>query len=271
MTSSIHHTALRRRARARAWTPMAERVELICALSVLRDETAGYDTFLEHAAEAIAEHYAGGCALSVVADDGRTLHVIGAHHPDPAARAELEQFLGEPLPVLDRVEGGPLASGDGSLFALDDAGFEHRPRARRYAEVSGATHGAVVPMRARGGVTGLLWLSVAQTLTDDDLRFLTEIAGRIGMLVDHLRLDSGDVAADTPEPESPVGRLTEREREILGFVALGMTSREIADELVLSARTVEWHRSRLQTKLGVSGRAELTRIALECNLVSAGS
>ena len=269
--ASTTYTALLRRARERAWIPMAERVELLCALSVLRDETAAYDTFLEHAAEVIGEHYGGGCALSVVPEEGRTMHVIGAHHPDPAARAELEHFLGRPVPVLDHVEGGPLDSGEGSIFPLGAAELEDRPEARRYAEVSGATYGAVVPMRAQGGVTGLLWLSVPQTLTGDDLCFLTEIAARVGLVVDHLRLGSGDVDAEAPVEAGPIAQLSRREREILTFVALGMTSKQIAERLVLSARTVEWHRGRIQTKLGVSGRAELTRIAHQCNLVRAAA
>ena len=250
---------------------MAERVELLCMLSVLRDEVQTYDTFLEQAATAIAEHYDGGCALSVLSDCERVMNVIGAHHPDPAAREALEAFLSEPIPVLAGVEGVALAEGAGRIVVFDDADFENRPQAQRYAEASRATHGAVVPMRARGGLNGLLWLSVRRTLTADDLRFLNELAGRIGLVVDHLRLGSGDVSAETPAEATleggPIDQLTQREREILTFVALGMTSKQIAEQLVLSARTVEWHRGRIQTKLGVSGRAELTRIAHECGLV----
>lgn len=269
MSDALSYEVLIQRARERAWAPMRERVELLCVLSVLRDAARAYDALLEQAAEAIAVHYDGGAALSVLSNADQLMHVIGAHHVDPEARVELEAFLAEPLPVLAGVEGAPLRSGQGRILELHSDDFEHRPQAQRYLAASKSTHGAVVPMHARGGVNGLLWLSVRQTLTTDDLDFLTEVAGRIGLLVDHLRLGSGDVRADAAEADDLVAQLTEREREVLALVALGMTSRQIADELVLSARTVEWHRSRIQTKLGVSGRAEMTRIAHECSLVGA--
>ena len=271
MSRSSGRSLLRERARERAWAPMRERVELLCVLSVLRDEVDAYDTFLEQAAEAVAEHYDGGASLSVLSDDERVMNVIGVHHPDPLARAALEGFLEAPVPVLDTVEGPAIGRRAGRIFRFDDVDFEHRPQAQRYAAVSRATHGAVVPMRARGGLTGLLWLSVCQALTADDLRFLDEVASRIGLVVDNLRLQACDVHAEAASVAGPVGQLTEREREILVLVARGMTSKQIAEQLVLSARTVEWHRSRIQTKLGVSGRAELTRIAHECRLVGAAA
>ena len=271
MSRSTGHATLLERARERAWKPMAERVELQCALSILRDDVETWDTFLERAAEAIGEHYDGGCALSVLSDDERVMNVIGAYHADADAHDELELFLREPVPVLERVEGPALDNGQGRVFELHDADFEHRPAALRYILASRATHGAVVPLRARGGLTGVVWLSVDRALTTDDLRFLEEIASRVGAIVDHLRLSSGDVQAELPVEHDGVAQLTEREREVLVLVARGMTSKQIADELVLSARTIEWHRGRIQAKLGVSGRAEMTRIALECNLVAAAT
>jgi two-component system response regulator NreC len=61
--------------------------------------------------------------------------------------------------------------------------------------------------------------------------------------------------------------LTQREREVLRLLALGHTNAEVADRLHISVRTVETHRANLQGKLGVSGRAELVRHALERGLV----
>jgi len=62
-------------------------------------------------------------------------------------------------------------------------------------------------------------------------------------------------------------RLTPRELEILRLIALGHTNAQIASDLYLSVRTVETHRANLQSKLGVSGRAELVRCALERELI----
>jgi DNA-binding NarL/FixJ family response regulator len=62
--------------------------------------------------------------------------------------------------------------------------------------------------------------------------------------------------------------LTVRERDVVRLVALGHTSREIADRLVLSVRTVEAHRARVQARLGVASRAELVRWSLDHGLLS---
>ena len=51
--------------------------------------------------------------------------------------------------------------------------------------------------------------------------------------------------------------LTAREREIAGLVARGRTNREIAEQLVLSTRTIEAHLRNIYAKLGVRSRVEL--------------
>jgi two-component system response regulator NreC len=61
--------------------------------------------------------------------------------------------------------------------------------------------------------------------------------------------------------------LTERELEVLRYVALGHTNADIAKRMYISARTVETHRANLQHKLGVSGRPELVRYALQRGLI----
>jgi two-component system, NarL family, response regulator NreC len=61
--------------------------------------------------------------------------------------------------------------------------------------------------------------------------------------------------------------LSEREQEVLRFVALGYTSREIADQLSLSAKTVDTYRSRGMEKLGLRNRATLVRFALAHGLI----
>jgi two-component system response regulator NreC len=63
------------------------------------------------------------------------------------------------------------------------------------------------------------------------------------------------------------GELTEREREVLGLIALGHTNSEMAQRLYLSLRTIETHRANIHRKLGTDSRAELVRHALEQGLV----
>lgn len=61
--------------------------------------------------------------------------------------------------------------------------------------------------------------------------------------------------------------LSDREREVLKMVALGHTSAEIAEQLSLSAKTVETYRSRGMEKLGLRTRAALVRFALQEGLI----
>lgn len=63
------------------------------------------------------------------------------------------------------------------------------------------------------------------------------------------------------------GGLSDRETEIVKLIALGHTNSEIADQLFVSIRTVESHRANIQSKLKLSGRAELVRYALDQGLI----
>ena len=64
----------------------------------------------------------------------------------------------------------------------------------------------------------------------------------------------------------PAG-LTAREVEVLRLVAQGFTNREVAAQLVVSPRTVNFHLTSIYSKIGVSTRNAATRYALEQHLV----
>jgi LuxR family transcriptional regulator, maltose regulon positive regulatory protein len=70
--------------------------------------------------------------------------------------------------------------------------------------------------------------------------------------------------------ESPVESLTAREGEILTLLAAGLTNREIAQRLILSARTVETHVARITGKLGVNSRARAVARAVALGIVTPG-
>lgn len=67
--------------------------------------------------------------------------------------------------------------------------------------------------------------------------------------------------------ELPAKAITDREEEILKLVAEGHSSKEIADLLVISVKTVERHRANLLQKLGLRDRLELTRYAIRAGLI----
>jgi two-component system response regulator NreC len=68
---------------------------------------------------------------------------------------------------------------------------------------------------------------------------------------------------DPPSPKD----LSRREREVLRLLAQGHSNQQIADRIRVSVKTVETHRTRLSVKLGLKGRAELYRFAVESGIL----
>lgn len=67
------------------------------------------------------------------------------------------------------------------------------------------------------------------------------------------------------ENQALLDTLTTREREVLERIAEGFTTRQIADSLGLSPRTVDSHRAAIGLKLGTTSQAEMTRMLLQGN------
>ncbi len=61
--------------------------------------------------------------------------------------------------------------------------------------------------------------------------------------------------------------LTDRQREILQLIVEGRGNKEIAEVLHLSVKTIEFHRARIMSKLGVHTVAELTKVSLQRGLI----
>jgi two-component system response regulator NreC len=89
---------------------------------------------------------------------------------------------------------------------------------------------------------------------DRDEAFLAPAASR-QLIADYLaRRDRGELPV-------PTEKLTTREEEVLRFLAQGYTNQEIAQELMISVKTVETHRAHILDKLGLRKRAELVTYA----------
>ena len=63
--------------------------------------------------------------------------------------------------------------------------------------------------------------------------------------------------------DEPSAALSEREREVVQLVAHGYSNKEIADKLDVSVKTIETYRYRATDKLGLHGRADLVRYAID--------
>lgn len=62
--------------------------------------------------------------------------------------------------------------------------------------------------------------------------------------------------------ERLLASLTPREKEVMDLVVIGKHNREIAEDLGISARTVEVHKARMMTKLQVAGVPDLVRLSM---------
>jgi len=71
------------------------------------------------------------------------------------------------------------------------------------------------------------------------------------------------INSDANGDRSPFGALSGRELEVLQFIGQGLTSRQIADNLHLSPKTVETHRENIKKKLNLSNSAELACRAVQ--------
>ncbi|MGH3186166.1 MAG: response regulator transcription factor [Streptosporangiaceae bacterium] len=74
----------------------------------------------------------------------------------------------------------------------------------------------------------------------------------------------------TVRPVPGVDELTQREREVVGLVAEGLSNEQIADKLYMSRSTAKTHATRAMTKLGAHDRAQLVVFAYQAGLVRPG-
>jgi DNA-binding CsgD family transcriptional regulator len=100
-------------------------------------------------------------------------------------------------------------------------------------------------------------------------REVTALAARARIALDASPAPGPAEAGTLDDPAVAALRLTAREREVLGLVALGRTNRQIADELFISENTAGVHVSNIIGKLGVTGRGEAAAVAYRLGLAGA--
>ncbi|WP_327347685.1 response regulator transcription factor [Streptomyces europaeiscabiei] len=122
----------------------------------------------------------------------------------------------------------------------------------------------------RSGASGFL---VKDTEPDELVRAVRAVVEGDALLSPGVtrRLIS-EFAARSKEPAAvaSLAGLTEREREVMALVGIGLTNDEIARRLVVSPLTAKTHVSRTMVKLGARDRAQLVVLAYESGLVRPG-
>ncbi len=96
---------------------------------------------------------------------------------------------------------------------------------------------------------------------------LVEAVRRAAIGESYLNPRLGARMASEPPP-GPPDDLSPREVDVLRLIALGNTNTEIGEQLYLSVRTVETHRSHIQQKLRLQSRADLVAYAIDRGLIS---
>ena len=74
--------------------------------------------------------------------------------------------------------------------------------------------------------------------------------------------------ASTPQTQDNYETLTDRERQILQMITEGLSNREIAEELCISVKTVNNHRTNLMDKLNIHNTAKLVKYAIRKGVIS---
>ncbi|KZS58071.1 response regulator [Mycobacterium ostraviense] len=191
-----------------------------------------------------------------LADDG--FNVVAT--ADSVAAARRRAAVVKPDVVLMDMR---LADGDGVQATTQV--LEVSP-ATRVLVLSASDEREDVLEAVKAGATGYLVKSASKAELSDAVR--ATAAGRAVFTPSLAGLVLGEYRRIATNPDSGPARpsLTERETEVLRYVAKGLSAKQIAEKLSLSHRTVENHVQATFRKLQVANRVELTRYAIEHGL-----
>ena len=186
----------------------------------------------------------GFAVVAAAADGKEAVELAATLRPDVAV-------LDVAMPVLNGVDAARemARSAPGTrvilLTALSDAQF-----------VAGAL---------RAGVRGVV--AKGQDIADLQSAIQEVVAGGlyVGPGVSQAVLDAVQGGAGG----EPAGQLTPRERQVLRLIAEGKAAKQIAQQLAISVKTVEFHRRRLMQKLKIHDTAGLVRYAIREGLIVA--
>jgi DNA-binding CsgD family transcriptional regulator len=232
-------------------------------MTLLATVSTGQEELIDRVARIACAEVADSCAIAVLSQDQRVLHPLGLHDRRSDLMSELETQARLAWESAGGNSEQALRTGKPILIAQADWNVlaRGRPRALALLERMDLGSAIVAPMRTAGTKLGIVAVGRArerQPFGADDVPYVQSLADNLALGLLNVRLRE----QVNPEPDACPHRgalehLTEREQEILRLIGEGLTNREIAERLYLSVRTVEWHRSNLSAKLGLTRRSEL--------------
>lgn len=113
----------------------------------------------------------------------------------------------------------------------------------------------------RSGAHGYITKEEGTEKALEALRIILQGKKYISQAVAARMLDKMTDGPAAGTPGSLIERLSDRELEVLQLIGSGLGTREIAERLRLSVKTIESHREHIKEKLGLSGASELTSYA----------
>jgi len=115
----------------------------------------------------------------------------------------------------------------------------------------------------RAGAAGYITKEIASTDLVDAIRKV--LSG--GKYVSGRTAEMLALASERMIEKEPHERLSDRELEVMKMIAAGRTTRDIAEELSLSVKTIGTYRSRIKQKTGLRSTAEIMRYCLEMQVI----
>jgi len=203
--------------------------------------------------------------LTMIVDAQEDMEVVGEAETGAEAVRAVEEL--EPDVVLMDIR-MPELDGISATRRLAERG----PARTRVLILTTFDEDQLVYEAMRAGASGFLLKSAPPARLADAVRVIAAGEALLAPSITR-RLVEDFVRRPPPgaEPPPALAELTEREREVLGLVARGLSNAEIAAELVVSEATVKTHVTRLLGKLDLRDRVQAVVLAYESGFVSPGS
>lgn len=202
--------------------------------------------------------------LTMVLDAQDDIHVIGEASDGESAVAAVTELLPDVVLMDVRMPG---VDGIGATTRITESGVPSRVLVMTTFDLDEHVLGAL-----RAGASGFL---LKDTPPIDLVSAIRSIAAGDAVVSPKVtkRLLSRFISDEAVPHRDPgmLDVLTEREREVLGLLATGLSNAEIAASLVLSEATVKTHVGRILTKLGLRDRVQAVVLAYETGVVRPGT